>query len=331
MNTDKEIIDYYCEKEENLRLEFKASMQYDVVNQNINKNLAYNVVKAICSMMNTNGGKIIVGFFEGDKEKNLPKKFIGIEKDGKKTFERWQDHLNSKLKQWVIDSDLSGFYEIIPRKYKTNITCAEISVEPYEDLVSCTYADTDLKFTDRPVYWVRKPGRVEELHGPLVQKYRRNRKLKFNKKIQQGWTIDPQVSLISYLSKGWLGGFAYKEVNKKVVPKNKGGIYILTAEEKEYGTPFDKMKTIVYVGKANGNEGFRERFIAHFDQDDFLSAIDKYSDNLKFWYKAFTDKNILDELKFLERNIIENYGPTINTLIPTKKSMNKAMVTRGRD
>ena len=33
MNTDKEILDHYCEKEENLNLEFKASLQYDVVNQ----------------------------------------------------------------------------------------------------------------------------------------------------------------------------------------------------------------------------------------------------------------------------------------------------------
>lgn len=330
LKRDKQILDFLSKREEGISLEFKASLHYDVEKKCINKKLAYEVIKAMCSMMNSEGGTILVGYFEGDYKKGLPKEFVGIEKDNRKNNDKWQNFLNDKIKEF-ISSDVSRSWNVKFRKYKKDITCAIIEVEETEELVPCFFADDDFNVRkDERVYWIRQPGRVTVLQGPDVERYKSERLSKRkNKKIQQGWNFDPNTTLFPALRKDWKGGFVYKDFNKHKVPTKKG-IYILVAAEIDADEPLNQLKTILYVGKASGEEGFYERYVRHLTEKDFESAMDKYSVNLKFWYKTFRDEDMLEDITFYENNLIEVFGPSINQIAPPKAGIRFKNVSRGR-
>jgi predicted HTH transcriptional regulator len=42
-------------------LEFKETFRYDVKNENTNKSLKNEVSKAVCGMLNSGGGKVLIG------------------------------------------------------------------------------------------------------------------------------------------------------------------------------------------------------------------------------------------------------------------------------
>jgi len=46
---------------EGINLEFKSTLQWDVINDNINKNLRHSVLKTLCAFLNTEGGTLLVG------------------------------------------------------------------------------------------------------------------------------------------------------------------------------------------------------------------------------------------------------------------------------
>ncbi len=330
LKSDKQILDYLIAKDEGVTLEFKASLQYDVEKKCINKKLIYQVIKAMCSMMNSEGGQILIGYFEGNLEKNLPEEFIGIEKDNRNNNDKWQNFLNDKIKDFIL-KDVSRSWNVQFIKYKKNLTCAIIKVEETEELVACYYADDQLNVDKQQrCFWIRQPGRVTVLQGPDVSSYEQERlSKKKNKKIQQGWNFDPNITLFPALKKDWKGGFVYKDFNKHNVPRKKG-IYILVAEEDDADEPLNQLKTILYVGKANGNEGFYERYVSHLTEKDFESAMNKYSVNLKFWYKTFRNEEMLENITFYENNLIEVYGPSINQIKPPKAGIRFKNVSRGR-
>ena len=328
---DKQFLDFLTSKDEGVNLEFKASLQYDVENRSINKKLSYQVIKAMCSMMNSEGGQILVGFFEGNYKKDLPEEYIGIEKDNRRNNDQWQNFLNDKIKEFIL-KDVSRSWDVKFRKYKKDLTCAVIEVEESEELIPCIYADENLNVDkNHRVYWVRQPGRVNVLQAPDVESYQLARISKRkNKKIQQGWNFDPNITLFPALKKDWKGGFVYREFNKHKVPSKKG-IYILVAEEVNAEEPLNQLKTILYVGKANGTSGFYERYVSHLTEKDFELAINKYSVNLKFWYKTIRDEDMLDDITFYEKNLIDVFGPSINQIEPPKSGIRFKGVSRGRD
>ena len=63
---------------ESSSLEFKASAIFSFDSKQNDKNLFYPIIKSICALANSEGGKILVGYHERFNE------FVGIEKDGKK-------------------------------------------------------------------------------------------------------------------------------------------------------------------------------------------------------------------------------------------------------
>ena len=80
---------------ESLNLEFKSTLQWDVINGGVNKNLRFSVLKTIVAFLNSEGGSLLIGV--GDDGK-----IFGIEKD-LNTCNHSQDKFNQLLSSLIVD------------------------------------------------------------------------------------------------------------------------------------------------------------------------------------------------------------------------------------
>ena len=80
---------------ESLNLEFKSTLQWDVIKEGINKNLRFSVLKTIVAFLNSEGGRLLIGV--GDDGK-----ILGIEKD-LNICNHSQDKFSQLLSSLIID------------------------------------------------------------------------------------------------------------------------------------------------------------------------------------------------------------------------------------
>ena len=123
------------ESKETISKEFKASLRYSVdpkskLFKQFDKTLPFEIIKAICGMVNKDGGEILVGYYEDTKT------FVGIEKDGLKDLDAWELHLRN-----MIGNDPGEFVgsliDIKFLSYQDGITCALIRVEKSASKIFC--------------------------------------------------------------------------------------------------------------------------------------------------------------------------------------------------
>jgi ATP-dependent Lon protease len=84
--------------EESETLEFKASIRYDLDTKGANRDLILSPVKTVAAFMNTEGGILVVGVTDPDKE------LVGIEKDLKTLRQANVDEYERHLRQAIMDA-----------------------------------------------------------------------------------------------------------------------------------------------------------------------------------------------------------------------------------
>jgi len=149
---DKEYLEYLVQMGESLTLEFKASAIYSFDSKQNDKNLFYPIIKSICALANSEGGKILVGYHERFNE------FVGIEKDGKKDNDSWERFLRSHLD--AKTDKFTGTLVEFHFKKINNVTCAVIEVKRSPERISCK----DLIKNDETHFYVRSGPSTKSLN-----------------------------------------------------------------------------------------------------------------------------------------------------------------------
>ena len=143
-------------------LEFKATAKYSLRAQADDKKLYYGIIKNICAMANTDGGVILVGYDEDNQS------FVGIEKDGFKNNDKWENYIRNKLKDKA--GNLSGtFIDIRFIPYR-DITCAQIEVKRSNEPCLCKELNTD-----NSILYVRTGASTRALDAAEIIKYSKER------------------------------------------------------------------------------------------------------------------------------------------------------------
>ena len=114
---------------ESKTLEFKASAKYSLDAEKFDKNLYYPIIKNICAFANTDGGLLIVGYDERTSS------FVGIEQDGFKDIDKWENYIRNHL------DEKSGKFlgSLVDFKYKKyyDKTIALIEIEQSQEKIMC--------------------------------------------------------------------------------------------------------------------------------------------------------------------------------------------------
>lgn len=84
---DEESIEILIERGENARIEFKETFLYDVYQDQANKDLKASVVKEVASLANTEGGVVIIGVEDENKEVTGLERDLKLMPKGKDGFE----------------------------------------------------------------------------------------------------------------------------------------------------------------------------------------------------------------------------------------------------
>lgn len=140
------------EEGESSSMEFKASAIYSFDKEQHDKNLFYPIIKSICALANSEGGKIVVGYHERQE------KFVGIEKDGKKDNDSWERYLRSHLDA-KTDKFTGTLVDFFFQKID-DVTCAIIEVKRSPTRISCK----DLTKNDETHFYVRSGPSTKSLN-----------------------------------------------------------------------------------------------------------------------------------------------------------------------
>jgi len=129
----------YLEEDESKFLEFKSSMLWDKGKQRCsdNKFLVLQIIMAIQSFLNSDGGILLVGV-------NPEKQIVGIQNDFNclnkdKNFDGWSTYLTCKMRNWL---DNLVFDSILVAQEKRNgLIAAKIIIEKHYEPVYIRYPD----------------------------------------------------------------------------------------------------------------------------------------------------------------------------------------------
>ena len=128
-SSDAESLDNLIRYGESKTLEFKATAKYSIDAKADDKNLYYPIIKSICAFANTDGGTLIVGFDERSNN------FIGIEKDGFKNIDMWENYIRNHLDQ-KAGKYIGTLFEIDFKDYESK-TIALIHVTKSTKRIHC--------------------------------------------------------------------------------------------------------------------------------------------------------------------------------------------------
>lgn len=156
--TDKIFLETLIAAGESKRVEFKATAKYSINKKADDKHLYFEIIRAICALANTDGGTLLVGYDETNKS------YCGIEKDGFKNRDAWENyvrnHLDKKAAQFV------GTLILFEYKKFQNKTLAVINVERSPKRILCK----DLK-SDQKNFYVRTGAYTKALNIDEAIKY----------------------------------------------------------------------------------------------------------------------------------------------------------------
>ena len=89
--SDKKFIETLISQKESVTSEFKSTIKYSLRAGQDDKDLYYQSIKGICALANTKGGTLLIGYDEDNKA------YVGIEKDGFKNIDKWENYLRNHL------------------------------------------------------------------------------------------------------------------------------------------------------------------------------------------------------------------------------------------
>jgi len=160
----KEDIKKMIERGENDRVEFKETILYDVYRDQPNKELKYEAVKEICAFANSNGGELIIGVEDKDKE------IKGIERD-LKLMRKGKDSFELQLNQAISDKISESFASMYTQVQFEEINGQEVCVVSVEESPDPVY------YGDEKEFYVRigsssKPLNPEEMMDYIEEEFR---------------------------------------------------------------------------------------------------------------------------------------------------------------
>lgn len=147
---------------ESKTLEFKATAKFSIRKGQDDKDLYYAIIKNICAMANTDGGTILVGYDEDNRD------FVGIEADGFKNNDQWENYIRNKIKD--KSGNITGTLVDIIFKKHVNSTCALIEVKRAYEPIYCNEINSKTK-----VLYVRTGASTRSLGADEIISYSKDR------------------------------------------------------------------------------------------------------------------------------------------------------------
>ena len=96
-------IEELLQRNEDQTLEFKATLRYDLITHNVNKELEKACLKEVCGFMNADGGTVLVGVSDDKKIEGLERYYKTLPKNNWDVF---QNHLIN-----LIESKIGNFFQ----------------------------------------------------------------------------------------------------------------------------------------------------------------------------------------------------------------------------
>ena len=160
-DSDQSFIEAIVSRGESKNVEFKSTIKYSLRAAKDDKDLYYESIKSICALANTEGGTLLIGYDEDNKE------YVGIEKDGFKNEDKWENFLRNHL------DNSAGKYvgTIIGVEYKIihNKTVAVVTVEKSPQRIMCK--DLKLNSKDSKKLFIRSGAYTKALGIEEAIKY----------------------------------------------------------------------------------------------------------------------------------------------------------------
>jgi hypothetical protein len=159
--SDEKFIETIISQKESVTAEFKSTIKYSLRAGKDDKDLYYQAVKGICALANTDGGTLLIGYDEDNKT------YVGIEKDGFKNTDKWENylrnHLDSKAGKF-IGSMISIQYKKIDGK-----TLAVVTVPRSSQRIMCK--DLHSSTNDSKKFFIRSGAYTKALGIEEAIKY----------------------------------------------------------------------------------------------------------------------------------------------------------------
>lgn len=124
------------DKGENHRIEFKETLLYDVYQDQANTDLKEEAAKEVCSFANSDGGTLIIGVEDKEKEVKGVERDLTLMQDGRDDFEL---QLNQEIRDRLGDHFVSTYTQVQFEEIDEKTVCV-VSVEPSPDPI---YFDDD--------------------------------------------------------------------------------------------------------------------------------------------------------------------------------------------
>ena len=124
------------DKGENHRIEFKETLLYDVYQDQANTDLKEEAAKEVCSFANSDGGTLIIGVEDKEKEVKGIERDLKLMQDGRDDFEL---QLNQEIRDRLGKHFVSTYTQVQFEEIDEKTVCV-ISVEPSPDPI---YFDDD--------------------------------------------------------------------------------------------------------------------------------------------------------------------------------------------
>ena len=290
--------DTYLEWKSTYRFCMKVGEEKDYVKESL--------LRSICASANNEGGRILVGYYEEQRE------FVGIEKDelcfddGSLDEDLWKRSLLNKLSSFAspIASNLT---KIDFFTYREGITCALIYIERADELIECPDKN------GVPRIYVRQDGNNDFLEGQeSIKKYENQRNKRPKNSSPKGWSTKYSSSYLDdILSLDWQrAGIVDGDIINMVPIKS--GVYMFVAAQRDNSNGiFSEFKSPMYVGISEVN--IRSRFKKHIKKSDFRECMRIYENKFEFYYLVLEDKS-KQELEIIEQRLILKFGPSLNKI-----------------
>ena len=212
--------------------EFKETFRYDVKTERVNKSLKFMVSKAICAMLNNQGGKVLIGVTDD-------KRIVGVERDMKTYGKGEPSNLLDKL---LIDIN-KHITDTVGISYKRFL-----SIEPIEIFgkiilkveVTPTYEPV---FHSDGVFYVRDGPRIIPLSGKQMGEYISNRKKGTNIKSLPRIPVDEISNLLSSIR---------SDIKYKVTVDRLGWVFI--SDKNSIQAKIDKLSREIIRLKLKGSD-----------------------------------------------------------------------------
>lgn len=160
-DSDQSFIEAIVSRGESKNVEFKSTLKYSLRAAKDDKDLYYESIKSICALANTEGGTLLIGYDEDNKE------YVGIQKDGFKNEDKWENFLRNHL------DNSAGKYigTIIGVEYKAihYKTVAVVTVEKSPQRIMCK--DLKLNSKDSKKLFIRSGAYTKALGIEEAIKY----------------------------------------------------------------------------------------------------------------------------------------------------------------